>query len=195
MAICSGILWQRRIVRVVLCLSVLLSCLGCTDKDRIAHDIQQLVSHKVEVPYGRLVAYRGHNPYKDYSQKAPLKLIVYVDSTECSSCYIGNIRKWEPLLDSLWVYKDILRVTILLSPSESERGLAFEKLKYSKFKYPLCIDTCNAFASANKHIPANKVCHIFLLDEDNEVILVGNPIGNKKINDLLDGILKERMGE
>lgn len=36
--------------------------------------------------------------------------------------------------------------------------------------------------------------HTFLLDEDNKVILVGNPLHNKKIEEMFYKIVEEKLG-
>lgn len=47
------------------------------------------------------------------------------------------------------------------------------------------------FPQYNPHIPTNKVLHTFLLDENNKVILAGNPLFNPRIEALLFQKLKE----
>lgn len=45
----------------------------------------------------------------------------------------------------------------------------------------------------NPHIPENKLLHTFLLDEDNKVILAGNPIFNYQIEKMLFKRLDEKL--
>ena len=45
------------------------------------------------------------------------------------------------------------------------------------------------------HIPSNPLLHSFLLDENDSVLLVGNPVRNKKIEELFFKILEERKKE
>ena len=45
----------------------------------------------------------------------------------------------------------------------------------------------------NITIPSESM-HTFLLDEDNNVILVGSPIGNEKIGDMLQDVVKKKLG-
>ena len=47
------------------------------------------------------------------------------------------------------------------------------------------------FEKLNPHLPKNKVLHTFLLDENNNVILVGNPLHNKKIEKMFYKIVEE----
>lgn len=48
---------------------------------------------------------------------------------------------------------------------------------------------------ANITIPSESMYHTFLLDENNKVILVGNPIANVKIGDMLQPIVEKEVGE
>ena len=45
----------------------------------------------------------------------------------------------------------------------------------------------------NITIPSESM-HTFLLDEDNNVILVGSLIGNEKIGDMLQDVVKKKLG-
>lgn len=47
----------------------------------------------------------------------------------------------------------------------------------------------------NTCIPVDKMFHAFLLDENNNVLLVGNPLENEKIEELFWKIVEERFGK
>ena len=55
------------------------------------------------------------------------------------------------------------------------------------------IDSSDIFIKKNPHIPLKGVYHTFLLDENNNVILIGNPINNKKINRLFQKLIKDKL--
>ena len=57
------------------------------------------------------------------------------------------------------------------------------------------VDTANVFTESNPNIPSESMYHTFLLDENNNVILVGNPIVNEKIADMLPSIVEEKLGK
>lgn len=56
------------------------------------------------------------------------------------------------------------------------------------FTYPVCLDLGNKFYNANK-IPDDMMLQTFLLDKDNKIIALGNPIHNSKIKDLFLNII------
>ena len=68
-------------------------------------------------------------------------------------------------------------------------------IKNSRFNYPIILDTLGHFAKLNPHLPKNKALHTFLLDENNNVILVGNPLHNKKIKEMFYRIVEDRLGK
>ena len=175
-----------------ICAMTFLMFTGCTEqKKQIEDNINKMLNHKVIVPYYKILMYKGPHTLYDYSMAEPLNLVVYVDSTECSSCYLGNILKWESMLDTLRINYDFVRTTILFAPSKIKKDSFFEKLKNTKFKYPLYIDTCNIFSKTNEDIPMDKMYHTFLMDEDNNVILVGDPLKNKKIKRMFFDNIRE----
>lgn len=60
---------------------------------------------------------------------------------------------------------------------------------------PFIIDINNEFEQLNPHLPKNKAMHTFLLDENNNVVLVGNPLHNPKIEKMFKEIVEEKLGE
>lgn len=59
-----------------------------------------------------------------------------------------------------------------------------------KFSTQVYLDSANTFARQNQHIPSDVLFHTFLLDENMNVVLVGDPISNKEINKIFWDILK-----
>lgn len=55
------------------------------------------------------------------------------------------------------------------------------------------IDSTNIFKKENPNIPSEEMFHVFLLDENDSIILVGNPLFNTQIEDMLIKQVNERM--
>ena len=47
---------------------------------------------------------------------------------------------------------------------------------------------------SNPNLPSESMYHTFMLDENNRVILVGNPMLNKQIEDMMLSIVDEKLG-
>lgn len=56
------------------------------------------------------------------------------------------------------------------------------------------VDSAIVFMEVNPNIPSESMFHTFLLDENNKVILVGNPMLNKQIEDMMLSIVDEKLG-
>ena len=63
------------------------------------------------------------------------------------------------------------------------------------FDYPILLDTLGEFEKLNPHLPKNRALHTFLLDENNNVILVGNPSQNRKIKEMFYKTVEEKLGK
>lgn len=50
-------------------------------------------------------------------------------------------------------------------------------------------------AKKNPHIPSEQIFHVFLLDENNDVILVDNPKFNPKVEEMLLAILEKKLAK
>lgn len=107
-----------------------------------------------------------------------LKFVVYCDSTECSACRVSTLARY----NDLFYYADISEVefmpVILFSVSPSQLPELEKSLLYYQFPHPIYIDENNIFSKINPHLPADKRLHSFLLDKNNNVILVGDPTSN-----------------
>ena len=47
---------------------------------------------------------------------------------------------------------------------------------------------------SNPNLPSESMYHTFMLDENNRVILVGDPMLNKQIEDMMLSIVDEKLG-
>lgn len=111
------------------------------------------------------------------------KLIVFVDSTECSKCRIDNFIRYGSLFD-LSRETGSFEVFLLLSTRKSEYQDIVKHLVLSSSPYPVYLDTENSFRTKNSFVQNNNSMHTLSVDSDNHVILVGDPIYNESIMDL-----------
>jgi hypothetical protein len=130
-------------------------------------------------------------PFDNLSFNHSLKIALYVGSDACTECQL-NLPFWKtfiPHLDSLT--SSAVDICFFIQPySTREIELI---LKQECFGYPVIIDTADLFNKRNQ-LPKNPSFHCFLLDENNRVILIGNPIQNPKIRDLYIRTICERLG-
>lgn len=117
-----------------------------------------------------------------FVNKSKPKLIVFVDSTYCSSCFLGQLIKYYEVNDSLTRHNGEL--IIVLHPQESKIPQIETRLSHEKFPFWCIMDIEGEFIRLNHAIPDNPLLHTFVVDKNNEVVLVGDPTRNEKIEEL-----------
>lgn len=121
-------------------------------------------------------------PKNDY------KVVVFVDSVGCISCKL-QLPKWKEFMhevDSLCEGKVSF---VFFFQSADVKELRYI-LRRDGFSLPVCIDADDSFNSLN-HFPGEMMFQTFLVDSENRVKVIGNPIHNLSVKDLY---LKELAG-
>lgn len=126
--------------------------------------------------------------FVDYriSSQNQYKVVVYIDSIGCTSCKL-RLPAWKSFMS---------QVDSLASNSVQFLFFFFPKNKTEisnilvtdRFKYPVCIDEQDSLNILN-HIPTEMMFQTFLLNENNKVLAIGNPVHNPKIKELYLAII------
>ena len=115
------------------------------------------------------------------------KMVIWVDSTECSSCRIGNLYEYDELYRKSQDYG--FEVVIMFSPREDEYSDVMHMVGLRHYEFPVYFDSNNSFGLSNK-IPSDRRFHAFLLDCDNRVCFIGDPTSTAKLNSLFGEAMK-----
>lgn len=109
------------------------------------------------------------------------KIISYVDTTGCTTCKL-QLPRWKKLMKEFGeTSSDSVTLYFIFYPKDLEELLY--ALKFNDFRYPICIDLDDDFNRVN-HFHPNPAFQTFLLDKNNRVLAMGNPIHNPKIKEL-----------
>lgn len=129
----------------------------------------------------------------EHDYKSAYKMLVYVDSIGCFSCKL-KLPEWNRYIravDSIAPNK----CAFLFVFATSRRKDIYRNMYLSKFDYPIIIDEQGMFDQFN-HFPSNVFYQTFLLDKDNKVLAIGNPVLNPKVKDLYLKIIQGKpVGE
>lgn len=109
------------------------------------------------------------------------RVLSHVDSTGCVNCRLG-LDQWKKLINEV----DSLvngKVQFLFFFSPKQWDDAFYSIQVNDFDYPVCIDLKDSLGILN-NFPKDDAFNTFLLDKDNRMIAIGNPIHNPKIKEL-----------
>lgn len=182
---------------------ILLSVISCcflfacnSPKKELQEKVEKLQSTAIDIPYDRMDCWTSDS-IKAISpwNKAKLKLVHYVDSVSCSTCYLNKIVKIEQLFRMEKLSNNEFYNIFIISPDNKAKKRLETDFHNKSIPPTVFVDSANAFAEVNPNIPSEEMYHTFLLDENNKVILVGNPIANEKIGDMLQSVVKKKLGK
>ena len=117
-------------------------------------------------------------------EDAKYKIVHYVDSTGCTTCKI-DFDKWKTFINEFADSDSVRFVFYIHAKQKREVKIA---LKNTRFDYPVCLDYENRFNKIND-LPIHTQFQTLLLDKDNRVVCVGNPVQNGKIKELYLNII------
>ena len=173
-------------------LLLLFSVYGCRGRHDFVSDLKSLQTRSVILPLDSMQCYNKEDNILDVEL---LKFVVFSDSIECVSCKLKRMYMWNSLMSKIEKENIPVGFHFIFSPQKEDMSMfefAIETIPSSGSIY---VDTTNIFLRKNPHIPQNPVMHTFLLDENNNVLLVGNPLENKKIEEMFWKIVEERFGK
>ena len=112
---------------------------------------------------------------------ADYKVVTYIDSVGCTSCKL-QLPRWKKLVEEV----DSLtngRVPFLFYFHPKDRKELRYLTRRDDFTYPVCFDERDELNRLNQ-FPTDMTFHTFLLDKDNKVVAMGNPVHNPKVKEL-----------
>lgn len=110
------------------------------------------------------------------------KLVLFVDSTSCSPCVLSHFVNYYDISESLSLHNGELLV--VLHPQQGRLDEVKKRMRHERFPFWCIVDSVGVFVKNNPGIPENQLLHTFALDEQNKVILVGDPTRNDRIKEL-----------
>ena len=124
---------------------------------------------------------------------ADYKVVTYIDSVGCTSCKL-QLPRWKKLVEEV----DSLtngRVPFLFYFHPKDRKELRYLTRRDDFTYPVCFDERDELNRLNQ-FPTDMTFQTFLLDKDNKVVAMGNPVHNLKVKELyLDLITGSRSSK
>lgn len=157
-------------MRFFVLLIILGSGIACSRYRNIANDIEALTSKNIVLP-------TLYNINNDIIGKKPITLVVYYDSLECSHCRVAHLVDMNDVVEISDV-DDQFGVLFIFTPSKKDVRQLWLSLNKHEYQEKICLDSLGVFIQENPHIPTSHQCHTLLLDRDNRVVLVGNPLAS-----------------
>jgi len=163
---------------------------SCKDKKRWedpAKIVTEWIGKEIHFPVNFSCYVSGKDTLTDLCNgqfQKEFKILLYVDSTGCSSCRL-KMFEWKQLMkEAENLFQGKLGFLLYFQPKD------IEEMSYlfihDRFDYPVFMDTKGEINSLNR-FPKSIPYQCFLLDRDNKVLMVGNPVLNPRIWELYKG--------
>lgn len=167
----------------LLLLTAIVIMTGCAN--RMRNNLNDILGSSVYIPED--MSYIA-GVDEDNIHETQIKLIQCYTAEECSTCKVASLDSW---LQYQGLYNEFdFGMYIILRPladrEKTEEQIQALKLQLDgkKLKYNIYIDNNDRYATINKMVAANPLFSTILLDKKNNVVMVGDPVSNPKINEL-----------
>lgn len=152
--------------------------LSCNKKERIASEIEMLSKQSITFVDGFVELPCNSDVKLDSLLKKNVKIVSYLTDISCTSCGVKTLKIWQEELQK--IDKRVVPVIVVHSTNQE-----FRKMTDSlSLDLPLMYYDSKIFGEKNKLEDVMARNRTFLLNKDNKIILVGEPIGRKKLTQL-----------
>lgn len=177
--------WGKLLLQI-LCVFCFLSCQE-SEKERITRLVKEWNGKEIKFPNNIVFTIQGRDTVDFDCWKSTFKIVTYVDSIGCVSCNM-QLDVWKWFIEELNSISD-KNIPVMFFIHPEEKSYIQDLLRDKKFNYPVCIDLKNEFGSLNE-LPNHIMFQTFLLNSENKVINIGNPVHNLNIWELYINTIK-----
>ena len=175
----------------ILCLVVSFFLCGCSGDKKVETLLNEWLGK--EILYPRDTTFISWKEAAYPKSQVEYTVFVYTDSSGCLSCKL-NLAGWERFVSlTEAIAPEKLQFLFVFQPNKLNELKML--LKSEGFSYPVFTDVKGKFDALN-HFPSDMAFQTFLLDKDNKVLAIGNPVLNPKVKDLYLKIIQGKpVGE
>ena len=171
---------MMKYITLIMCVWVLASCQE-SKEEAMLRLVNEWNGKEIKFPSRSSFTVLGKDTVDFTFDEANYKVLTYIDSVGCASCKL-QLPRWKE-----WVYEiDSLtngKVPFLFYFYPKD----MKELRYltcrDGFSYPVCFDEKDELNRLNR-FPSDMTFQTFLLDRNNKVVAIGNPIHNPKVKEL-----------
>lgn len=178
---------MKNLIYIFSCASLLLfqSCRP-SEQERMERLLNQWHGKEIQFPSVPKFTVYGEDTVEMGISSENYKIVHYLDSTGCTTCKM-DLDRWKTFIG----YMDSVSqssVSCLIYIHATRKREVKIALKEGRFDYPVCLDTSNEFNRLNG-LPLNPVFQTLLLDKDNKVVAMGDPVKNPRVKELYLNII------
>lgn len=166
---------------------IAISVLSCNNKKNYQSIVESWLGKQLSLDTLKPIVYTGDTT-SVCSFPNGYKILSYIGKDGCTSCKM-NLPFWKEYIKEIdRTYKNHVAVILYVSPRFYQDAVCL--LKQAEYREPVVIDTTDALNKKYK-FPKERLLQTFLLDPENKIVAVGNPIGNKHLKKLYHNIVNK----
>ena len=182
--------------KITLLLSLLVSLIAissCSTNASLKKDLAGIMGREVFLPVDLQATFNGVDTVLTGFTDSRSKMVIYYDPAGCNSCVISRMYEWRAVIATSLGTLNRFNAIFIFAPKEEDVRDVRISLMSAKLDYPVFLDLSGEFAELNPDVATNGLFHRLLLDGDNRVLLVGNPVGNDALWELYKETIREQL--
>lgn len=126
---------------------------------------------------------------KPFAQDGSYKIVVLISEEDCLGCFLEHISLWEVLEKEFSVLGLPVEMKYIFQIESSKVDEITKQIRLSPLMNESLADTMRVFERDNTFLPKEELFHTFLLDKNNRIRVVGNPVENDEVKGLFINLI------
>lgn len=166
---------------IILLLTIFLSACQDKQKEIITLLVKEWQGKQILFPENMVFTRFASDTTNFVIPTSDYKVLVFVDSIGCTSCKL-QLSRWKEFIR----YTDSIsqkNIPFLFFFQFDDQWEIHSLLIRENFHKPICLDRSDSLNQLN-HFPKDIRFQVFLLDKNNKVVVIGNPVHNPNVKEL-----------
>ena len=166
---------------IILLLTIFLSACQDKQKEIITLLVKEWQGKQILFPENMVFTRFASDTTNFVIPTSDYKVLVFVDSIGCTSCKL-QLSRWKEFIR----YTDSIsqkNIPFLFFFQFDDKWEIHSLLIRENFDKPICLDRSDSLNQLN-HFPKDIRFQVFLLDKNNKVVVIGNPVHNPNVKEL-----------
>ena len=166
---------------IILLLTIFLSACQDKQKEIITLLVKEWQGKQILIPENMVFTRFASDTTNFVIPTSDYKVLVFVDSIGCTSCKL-QLSRWKEFIR----YTDSIsqkNIPFLFFFQFDDQWEIHSLLIRENFDKPICLDRSDSLNQLN-HFPKDIRFQVFLLDKNNKVVVIGNPVHNPNVKEL-----------
>lgn len=162
------------------CICVFIRYLINNNSNRLVEDLKCQIGREIIFPSDLILESLNNNDTINYMDR-PYKILIYQDSIGCTGCELrlGNWKMFYNYINETILPSEIA-IILLLEINEDDAILLAHQ---NEWEMPILLDKSGGMNRLYE-FSKNTVFKVMLLDQNNKIVIAGNPIESKNMHDL-----------